>query len=449
MRRAALVVTIVAAVVPAPAAAQQEEAEVLFEQGNRHLSAAMRARGRRRTRELTAALDAYTACLQLVRSRNALFNLALTFEALERPRDAFNVWSDYLAVEDLTDAERQEGESRRDALRPELAVLRLESDPPGAEVRIGRPDRPIAGHTPVEVAVDPGPQTVHLRLDGHDDAVARAEAAVGAAQPLRAELMPSSVPVQFVVPAGVRLFLDGEAVPAGRSVSVLPGHHVLRLEVDGQSPVERPFEVEVGAEPMVLPIDPPAPPEGVLALSVEPPARLTLDGEAVGEGRELQLRVTPGPHQLRLTAASRPPLEGRVTVDPGERLAVEATLGHEGPDPGLVAARIATATAATLLLGTGVALLFPTRDARDRFREARDNFEQTGETDEELRQIAVDARQELTWWLVGLDLAFALGAAAGVAALVLLAVNGDRPGALRVVAAARAGGAGRRAEGRF
>ena len=66
---------------------------------------------------LQRSLGAYVDSLQIVRSRNALFNAAIVLGELERYDESFNYFSEYLAIEGLSEADRAEATKRRDALQ--------------------------------------------------------------------------------------------------------------------------------------------------------------------------------------------------------------------------------------------------------------------------------------------------------------------------------------------
>ena len=164
----ALACTIPMLLSPSSASAQEEEARILFEQGNEHLARGMRGPARRRAAALSEAVDAYLGVLRLgARTRNVIFNLGLASERLERHNDAFNYYAEYLRSFDLTADERAEGTRRLTAVRSEVAVLSIRSTPEGADVRIDRNDLPVRGQTPLELALPEGAHTVLLTHRGY------------------------------------------------------------------------------------------------------------------------------------------------------------------------------------------------------------------------------------------------------------------------------------------
>jgi hypothetical protein len=152
--------------VAAQSSAGNAEARVYFEEGNRLYDRASRARGEQRTSLLQRSLEAYVDSLQIVRSRNALFNAAVVLEELGRYDESFNYLSEYLRIESLREADREEAAARRDALRDEVAVLRVRSEPEGAKLWVDRKDLAPLGTTPFELALPEGEHRLFVELDG-------------------------------------------------------------------------------------------------------------------------------------------------------------------------------------------------------------------------------------------------------------------------------------------
>jgi outer membrane receptor for ferrienterochelin and colicins len=444
-----LLLLFVVAALPPPASAQTEEAEVLFARGNRALERSQRLRGVARTRALEEALDAYAACLRIVRSRNVLFNLAVTLEQLDRPMDAFNAYSDYLAIEGLSEDQREAGVGRRDALRARVAVLAVDSDPRGAEVRVDRADLPVEGHTPVEIAVPPGPHRLLLTLDAHEATAGVGEAVLGARRAVRVTLAPSPVAVQILAPSGFPLLLDGAPFEAGRSAPLAPGPHVARLEVPGRPPVERAFEVPVGSPPMVIELDGPTTPgDAFVRLIVDTDADVLVDGNRVGMGSALVLDVPPGSHDLRLVAPGRGAVATPLELAPGETVALRATLGELPDATTLDLFRGLSTTVSLLALATaGVAGSFALAAANERDDEVADV---TGAGTVAERQAAWerwrDAEQRHERYGLVADVAGPVALGFGVLAIILAFVQpgGGREGRIEVLAEGRWAGLGGR-----
>lgn len=184
--------------VSAQTTSKNAEARVYFEEGNRLYAEAADAPEPKRRRLLRQALQAYVDSLGIVRSRNALFNAATVLEELGRDAEAFNYYNEYLAIDDLTEADRAQATTRRDALRPTVALLRVESEPPNAEVWVDRKDLAPLGVTPLEVAVTPGAHRLFVEKEGFLDETQSAATSVGQVAAVVVTLRP--VPVTTLEP---------------------------------------------------------------------------------------------------------------------------------------------------------------------------------------------------------------------------------------------------------
>lgn len=144
------------------------EARVYFEEGNRLYERANRAQGAERAALLQRSLEAYVDSLQIVRTRNALFNAAIVLGELGRHPESFNYLSEYLRIEGLSAEDRAEATRRRDALRDEVAVLRVITEPEGALLWLDRKDLAPLGETPIELALPPGEHRIFAEKEGHE-----------------------------------------------------------------------------------------------------------------------------------------------------------------------------------------------------------------------------------------------------------------------------------------
>ncbi|MGB5194115.1 MAG: PEGA domain-containing protein, partial [Polyangiales bacterium] len=177
----------------AQATTENAEARVYFEEGNRLYQEASATEGSRRTTLLQRSLEAYVDSLQIVRSRNALFNAAIVLGELERYHESFNYFSEYLAIEGLTGADRAEANRRRDELRAKVAVLEVVSDPTGALVFVDRKDLAPRGQTPIELAILEGEHSLFFELEGFAPAELSCAAVRGETTRVEVVLEPVSV----------------------------------------------------------------------------------------------------------------------------------------------------------------------------------------------------------------------------------------------------------------
>jgi len=187
---------------PAMSAAQgtteNAEARTYFEEGNRLYQEASRARESQRTTLLQRSLEAYVDSLQIVRSRNALFNAAIVLDELARHAEAFNYFGEYLRIEGLSAADREDATRRRDALRMKVAVLQVVTEPSGALLWVDRKDLAPRGETPIELALPPGEHRTFIEKEGFISVERSQEIVRGQTAIVELSLLP--LPVEPPVP---------------------------------------------------------------------------------------------------------------------------------------------------------------------------------------------------------------------------------------------------------
>jgi tetratricopeptide (TPR) repeat protein len=106
-----------------------DEADLQFQLGAERYQAA----------DYRGALEHFLASNRLVANRNVLFNIARTFEQLGKFPDAYRYYVKALAGEsDAATKQRIEDALRR--ISPHVAVLRVDTDPPGARIFLDRKD---------------------------------------------------------------------------------------------------------------------------------------------------------------------------------------------------------------------------------------------------------------------------------------------------------------------
>lgn len=316
---------------PPPAAAQSNaEARVFFDRGNQALQRADRARGRRQRQFLEEALSHYVQSLGIVRSKNAVYNAGVVLERLGRPTEAFGYFREYLDRYELSEASRTAGQARIDAITPEVAIVRVQSDPPGASVYVDRLDLAPRGETPIDIAVAPGNHTLVLRLAEHQEARTEAIAVRGDTASVSLTLAPE--PIDLVVHGedeGGTLEVDGESRELG-TLSLSPGEHRIRWLVPGRPALEELVVLVPGQVPEPLLLRAPEVERALLEIRADTASRVVIDGNEVAVGAHLELQLDPGPHDLELIAPDREPLRLRIVLSAGERRMVELTLPEEG-----------------------------------------------------------------------------------------------------------------------
>ena len=112
--------------------------------------------------DFTGALEHFLASNRLVPNRNVVFNIARTYEELHAAPDAYRYYVDALVGETRDDQKRR----IEDALKrvaPQVAVLKVTTDPPGAAVYLDRRDLGARGNTPANLGLSAGRHKVIVR----------------------------------------------------------------------------------------------------------------------------------------------------------------------------------------------------------------------------------------------------------------------------------------------
>ena len=296
------------------------EADVLFELGVEA----------QRAGQYLVALEHYLASNRLAANANVTFNIARCYELLGRSAEAFRFYSDYLAVE-LSAEDRALATAARDRLRPRVAILRVESDPPGATIFLDRRELGARGRTPRELAVAPGTYTVLVEMPGHLGAQSQATTvAIGESGAVRLSL--ERVMGELSVmgePLGAQIRLDDEAsevvgtIPA--TIPATPGAHTVIVTAPGHTQM-RSDALVVARETTRLEVTLPPEAGSLVVRTEQPGALIEIDGEAAGFTPAVISDLASGRHHVRLSRAGFRTYEEDLEIRPRERNTVETRL---------------------------------------------------------------------------------------------------------------------------
>lgn len=280
------------------------------------------------------ALQYYLASQRLAPNANVVFNIAVCFERLSRWTEAFRYYDDY-AHGDLAAEDRELVDEALGRVRPRVALLRVESDPPGATVFLDRRDLGARGHTPITLAVEPS-EAHHVLLErvGYEPQEgAEVRVAVGQQEALSLSLVRILGQVEVTSePPGAEIRLDTDAgevlgtTPA--TLSLVPGSHVLRLSLAGHETTEEEVTVvarETTSARVELPLE-----TGTLVVDAEERgALIELDGEAMGFTPSVLQDVPAGHHTIRIARQGFSAYEQEVDVAPHARASISARMRLE------------------------------------------------------------------------------------------------------------------------
>ena len=306
-----LLVALVALAAPAPpvhADGVADEAELQFQRGADAY----------RKGDFTSALEHFLASNRLARNRNVMFNIARAYEQLGRFPDAYRYYVDALDGEDDA-ATRKNVEAAITRITPQVAVITVETEPPGATIYLERKDLGSLGVTPTRLGLAAGRYTLLVELPGYEPArSAVLDVKTGTHTNLRLPLtrIAGSVRIEGEPGTDVRVDDDG-ARPACQSpcqLELAPGVHTLYFGRAGFATAGR--TVNVVAHETVTVRASLAPLTGsVLVAADEPNALIEIDGKAVGFAPSVVANVAVGRRHVRISLRGFQPVDRVVVVE--------------------------------------------------------------------------------------------------------------------------------------
>ncbi|MGF1468536.1 MAG: PEGA domain-containing protein [Sandaracinaceae bacterium] len=259
----------------------------------------------------------YLSSYELVPNPNALFNAASCLDEIPVGRrardrtpevDAYNLYESFRRTGVDDPAILEQLDRRQEALARRLAVLDVETDPPGAELYaleerlglIGVSPRRVAFNTYKAAQGEYGSVLI-VRLAGHEDARVAVEPTRGEITPLRLELVPvvGTLVIRSDPPGATVSTADGEVLgTTPLDITYRVGRHELRVHADGYVDERRSATVRPNATTEL--------PEVVLAEALSRVVRLSVLGEPDGAAvwvNDRELGAVPYAGTLRLSGA--------------------------------------------------------------------------------------------------------------------------------------------------
>lgn len=256
--------------------------------------------------EFTSALEHYMLSNRLVPNRRVVFNIARTFEQLKRFPDAHRYYVDALDGETnqvAIDAAR----AALERLTPNVALLDVVTDPPGATIYIDRKDLGSRGRAPRPLALAPGKYRVLVELAGHESAASEEiTIQVGSTRkvPLKLRRIEGKVEVTLTGAPHAAVRVDDETsapvCTAPCEFSLPVGKHELFVTADGVASSPKTINVLAGQKISVgVALRPPS---GVVVVgSTEPGALVTIDGRPAGFTPAVLRDVPVGPRRVQIS----------------------------------------------------------------------------------------------------------------------------------------------------
>ncbi|AFE08351.1 putative TonB-dependent receptor [Corallococcus coralloides DSM 2259] len=310
---------------PALADNNADEADIAFELGNDAYSHG----------NYTEALRSYFTSYRLVPNRNVLFNIARCFEALGKFNEAYRYYNDLLG-EDLPAEDASEVTRSLERLRPKVALVRVTTNPRGAEVFVDRADLGSRGRSPQTLALSPGRHKVLVQKSGYRPTEATVTLVRGREVPVDLDLALITGMVDITgSPEGAEVRDSPTGPVLGRIPAKLrlsPGQRVLHVRAPGHAPGQYVIDVPAeGALPLTVTLTAQTAPSGrVVVTANHDGATVRVDGRPAGFTPTV-VTLPQGEHVLEVESRDVRPVRQKVTVIPDQEVKVHATLRYEPP----------------------------------------------------------------------------------------------------------------------
>lgn len=264
-----------------------------------------------------------------------LYNIALSAELAGHVELAFSFYRRYLDTDD--EAFRAAAEQHLQSLEGRLALVEVETDPPGASIFVDDLDNGVFGTSPAVIPVRPGERTILVERPDHE----RASVPVVARRGQRAKTTVALVPYEgrLVIearPAGGRLSVarQGEVVVrtvGGALDERLPvGRYTVRYERRDHVPVERTVAVVRDEDRRITLVATPTGRFGRLLVTAgRVRGDVYVDGERMGQTPATLPRVPAGRRIVEVRAPGRRTWRKEVDVEEGLAALLRATLPRQ------------------------------------------------------------------------------------------------------------------------
>lgn len=271
--------------------------------------------------DFRGALEHFLASNRLSPNRNVAFNIARSYAALRRFPEAYRYYIEALDGE-RNEATRRSIEQAMARITSEVAVVRIETDPPGATIYIDRRDLGARGTTPRSLAFSPGNVRVIVEAPGYEPATSeplRVEA--GRESTVRLSLRRIVGTIRIDGPPGSVAHLDDErssvscAIPC--ALESPPGTHTVFVTRPGSVTFNRSVNV-VARQTQALRADLQALTGSIVVNASERDALVEVDGRPSGYTPTVVTDVPVGRRRVRISLTGYAPVEREIDVRTGQ-----------------------------------------------------------------------------------------------------------------------------------
>jgi outer membrane receptor protein involved in Fe transport len=209
---------------------------------------------RYREGDYRGALEHFLASNRLVPNRNVGFNIARSYEQLKQYPEAFRYYTQSLEEETAPEV-KERVTAAIEKIKPHVAVLRIETDPPGATIYIDRRDLGPRGNSPRVLGLAPGKYKVLADLPNYEPAEsAVVEAPLGGETVVTLKLAPKleGLTGTMVVDAderGALIEVDGRPRAFTPAILTVPaGAHKVKISLKGFRTIEQDAQIRPNEE---------------------------------------------------------------------------------------------------------------------------------------------------------------------------------------------------------
>lgn len=277
------------------------------------------------------ALTHFLASNRLAPNKNVLFDIARCYEQLKLWPEAFRYYSQSLEAETSEPGKQRIRESL-EHLKPSVARLTIESDPPGAVIYLDRKDLGSRGVTPRTLALPEGEHTVILELPDFEPGRSEpVKVRLGEEVKASLKLTPILGLVEVLGTPGASVRVDSEAnapmcsVPC--SFRIRPGKHTILVSKTGFGSRDLPVEVTANRAEVVRAKLEPLSGSVVVNADVRE-ALVTIDGQPRAFTPAV-VAVPVGEHEILVSQAGFRPVRRHVRVETEQSVRVDFELSGQ------------------------------------------------------------------------------------------------------------------------
>ena len=295
-----------------------DEADLQFQLGAERYEAA----------DYKGALEHFLVSNRLVPNKNVLFNIARTYEQLKRAPDAYRYY--LLALEGETNqAAKKRVEDALARITPTVAILKVETTPPGATVYLDRRDLGPRGSAPRTLGLAAGKRKVIVEKPGYEPAESQeVDLTIGKEVLVQLTLKQILGTAKIEGEEGAQVRVDNEqsavACTVPCSLEVAPGRHTFFVGKEGFQGGEITAEIPANQVTAVRARLTTQTGSVVVSSDVRD-ALITVDGSAVGFTPAV-LATPVGKHTITISQQGYRPFVQQIEVNRKQETKIDAQL---------------------------------------------------------------------------------------------------------------------------